>query len=223
MLGSLQTQPLVAFQSAQRQQVVRPVQLRSCRQQGARGSAAASISCMRGAPVCPQRPCRGRPLSRAAAAAQADSSSAAQETAQPETWYALVANANFMFNDVQNEALAEQLREKKRFYGEQKKDLDFFVVSEPAWLDEKFSSQAKRVGRPCAALVSTDQQWITFMKLRLDRVLKLELTGLTRQEVFKSLGPVPEFTPPEKWTAPYSPYRKGWWEAFMPDKLGLVE
>lgn len=36
-----------------------------------------------------------------------------------ETWYALVANANFMFNDVQNEALAEQLREKKRFYGEQ--------------------------------------------------------------------------------------------------------
>lgn len=36
-----------------------------------------------------------------------------------EKWYALVANATFMFNDVQNEALAEQLREKKRFYGEQ--------------------------------------------------------------------------------------------------------
>ena len=36
-----------------------------------------------------------------------------------ETWYALVANSEFMFNDVQNEALAEQLREKKRFYGEQ--------------------------------------------------------------------------------------------------------
>jgi len=30
-----------------------------------------------------------------------------------------VANSEFMFNDVQNEALAEQLREKKRFYGEQ--------------------------------------------------------------------------------------------------------
>ena len=48
-----------------------------------------------------------------------------------------------------------------------------------------------------------------FMKLRLDRVLKLELTGLSRQEVFQSGGPVPDFTPPEKWTAPYSPYRKG--------------
>ena len=43
----------------------------------------------------------------------------------------------------------------------QKKELDFFLVSEPAWLDEKFSSQAAKVGRPCAALVSTDQQWIT--------------------------------------------------------------
>jgi hypothetical protein len=36
-----------------------------------------------------------------------------------EVWYALVANSEFMFNDAQNEALAEQLREKKRFYGEQ--------------------------------------------------------------------------------------------------------
>ena len=30
-----------------------------------------------------------------------------------------MANSEFMFNDAQNEALAEQLREKKRFYGEQ--------------------------------------------------------------------------------------------------------
>lgn len=142
---------------------------------------------------------------------------AQQEQGQSETWYALVANATFMFNDVQNEALAEQLREKKRFYNEQGKAMDFFLVSEPAWLDERFSSQAAQVGRPCAALVSTDRQWITFMKLRLDRVLKLELTGLDRKAVFQSNGPVPEFTPPEKWTAPYSPYRQGWWEAFMPD------
>lgn len=47
------------------------------------------------------------------------------------------------------------------------------------------------------------------MKLRLDRVLKLELTGLSKEAVLQSDGPVPEFTPPEKWTAPYSPYRKG--------------
>ena len=38
---------------------------------------------------------------------------------QEETWHALVANAEFFFNDAQNEALAEQLREKRRFYREQ--------------------------------------------------------------------------------------------------------
>jgi hypothetical protein len=60
----------------------------------------------------------------------------------------------------------------------------------------------------CALL--NPKPWVfRFMKLRLDRVLKLELTGLSRQEVFQSGGPVPDFTPPEKWTAPYSPYRKG--------------
>ena len=60
------------------------------------------------------------------------------------------------------------------------------------------------------------------MKLRLDRVLRLQLDDVTAAEVFESAGPVPEFKPLEKWTAPYSPYAYGWWEAFMPDKLGLV-
>jgi Protein of unknown function (DUF2488) len=43
----------------------------------------------------------------------------------------------------------------------QSKDLDFFIISEPAWLDGKYSSLAKQVQRPCAALVFTDQMWIT--------------------------------------------------------------
>lgn len=34
-------------------------------------------------------------------------------------WYALVCNAEFLLNDIQNEAVAEQLREKRRFFGEQ--------------------------------------------------------------------------------------------------------
>ena len=76
-------------------------------------------------------------------------------------WYALVANAEFMLHDVQNEALAEQLRERRRLFGEQGRKLDFFLVSEPAWLDAKFPAEAQRVRRPCVALVSTDKIWIT--------------------------------------------------------------
>jgi len=77
---------------------------------------------------------------------------------QPE-WYALVARAEFFFADVQNEALAEQLRELKRYYEESNREMDFFFVSEPAWLD-KFP-EAKSVKRPSVALISTDRQWIT--------------------------------------------------------------
>lgn len=79
---------------------------------------------------------------------------------QPE-WFALVARAEFFFNDVQNEALAEQLRELKRYYEENGRPLDFFFVSEPAWLS-KFP-EAASVKRPCVALVSTDKQWITYV------------------------------------------------------------
>ncbi|CAK0760523.1 hypothetical protein CVIRNUC_002778 [Coccomyxa viridis] len=138
---------------------------------------------------------------------------------QQAKWYVLVANAEFMLHDVQNEAFAEQLRERVRLFGEKNRKLDFFLVSEPTWLDTMFPQEAKRVGRPCVALVSTDKIWITFMKLRLDRVMKLELGEMTPEKALDSGAPVPEFPPLDrtKWTAPYSPYKPGWWKAFEPD------
>ena len=66
-----------------------------------------------------------------------------------------------MFNGAQNEALAEQLRELRRYYGEVDREVDFFFVSEPAWLD-KFP-ETKKVQRPCVALVSTDKKWMTYV------------------------------------------------------------
>lgn len=78
-------------------------------------------------------------------------------------WYAIVANAQFMLHDVQNESFAEQLREKARLYKEQGKEIDFFLVSEPAWLDTAFPSEAKQVGRPCVALVCKNKTWATYV------------------------------------------------------------
>lgn len=76
-------------------------------------------------------------------------------------WFAVVASAEFMLHDVQNEAFAEQLRERRRLLLERDTEVNFFLVSEPAWLDEKFADKAKQVRRPCVALISTDKQWIT--------------------------------------------------------------
>jgi hypothetical protein len=53
------------------------------------------------------------------------------------------------------------------------------------------------------------------MKLRLDRVLKLDLGRMGIDEATKSDAPLPTFTPPAVWRAPYSPYEYGWWSIFM--------
>lgn len=55
----------------------------------------------------------------------------------------------------------------------------------------------------------------SFMKLRLDRVLKMDLGKMDIDTATKSTAPVPELKPKEAWIAPYSQYAPGWWEVFM--------
>uniref|UniRef100_A0A7R9YQR7 Uncharacterized protein n=1 Tax=Chlamydomonas euryale TaxID=1486919 RepID=A0A7R9YQR7_9CHLO len=149
----------------------------------------------------------------AAAAAEAATTQGATAT----QYYAVVANMNFFFNDVQNESIAEQLRERVRFFKEINREIDFWLVPEPKWLDSKYPDLAKKVARPCVALVSTDKVWITFMKTRLDRVLRIELGAMEASEALAVGGEIPEkFEKPAKWTAPYSPYSAGWWNVFLP-------
>jgi len=53
------------------------------------------------------------------------------------------------------------------------------------------------------------------MKLRLDRVLKLDLGNMSIDDATKSTASVPDFKQTGKWTAPYSPYAPGWWDMFI--------
>ncbi len=57
----------------------------------------------------------------------------------------------------------------------------------------------------------------SFMKLRLDRVLKIDLKGLPESEVLASGEALPDFKPSGKWTAPYARYTPGWWNVFLPN------
>lgn len=53
------------------------------------------------------------------------------------------------------------------------------------------------------------------MKLRLDRVLKGEITVDSPKEALTGkLGTV-EFERPEKWIAPYPSYESDWWTPFL--------
>lgn len=178
---------------------------RVSRQQAKQGASSSCPSVLR-----PQQIQRSSPIVSVAA----QEAPASQATATK--WIGLVANAEFFCNDVQNEPLAEQLRERVRYFKEIDRPIDFYLVPNPTWLDAKFPQQAKQVKRPCMALVSTDEQWMTFMKLRLDRVLKVDLSALSKDEVMAAGEELPDFKKPEKWTAPYSMYTPGWWKLFYP-------
>ncbi|KAG0583797.1 hypothetical protein KC19_3G163900 [Ceratodon purpureus] len=133
-------------------------------------------------------------------------------TSQKTTYYYLIANAKFMLDD--EEHFQEQMQEKLRMYGERKKEQDFWIVIEPEFLD-KHPEVAKRVSRPAVALVSTDKVWITFMKLRLDRVLKGEISVDSPKEALTGKLTAVKFEKPEKWIAVYPKYEGDWWTPFL--------
>jgi hypothetical protein len=71
------------------------------------------------------------------------------------------------------EPLDEVLRERVRNYGEQGKEIDFWLVRRPAFLEApELAAVASAVPRPAAAVVSTDATFITFLKLRLEFVAR---------------------------------------------------
>ncbi|MAS28951.1 MULTISPECIES: MgPME-cyclase complex family protein [unclassified Synechococcus] len=84
------------------------------------------------------------------------------------TYHFVAASERFL---TQEEPLEEVLKERRRNYAEQGKDIDFWLVRHPAFLQAaELSSIAAKVPTPSAAVVSTDPRFITFMKLRLEFV-----------------------------------------------------
>ena len=86
------------------------------------------------------------------------------------TYFFVAASERFL---TEEEPLEEVLRERVRDYQEKGKDIDFWLVRRPAFLDSpELSVVKKEVPDPSAAVVSTDATFITFMKLRLEFVLE---------------------------------------------------
>ncbi|ONK78180.1 uncharacterized protein A4U43_C02F15380 [Asparagus officinalis] len=143
-----------------------------------------------------------------------------QDQEKPKKYYFLVANAKFMLDE--EEHFRELLFERLRNYGERNKEQDFWLVIEPKFL-ERFPEVTKRLKRPAVALVSTDSNWITFMKLRLDRVLAENFEAESFAKAMVSNPIDLQFEKPEKWVAPYPKYEYGWWESFLPKETSKTE
>ena len=86
------------------------------------------------------------------------------------TYHFVAASERFL---TEEEPLDEVLKERRRHYAEEGKEIDFWLVRRPAFLQApEMAAVAQQVPQPSAAVVSTDPTFITFMKLRLEFVLE---------------------------------------------------
>ncbi|MEB3274526.1 MAG: MgPME-cyclase complex family protein [Prochlorothrix sp.] len=86
-----------------------------------------------------------------------------------QTYYYVAASQKFLCDD---EPLDEVFRERQRNYQEQEKEIDFWLVKQPAFLDAPALASVKaKCPQPAAAIISTDRSFITWLKLRLEFVL----------------------------------------------------
>ena len=85
------------------------------------------------------------------------------------TYYYVLASQKFLTED---EPIDEIFKERTRNYQENEKEIDFWLVKQPAFLDAPEMAATKaQCPLPAAAIVSTNKQFITWLKLRLEYVI----------------------------------------------------
>jgi len=84
------------------------------------------------------------------------------------TYFFVAASEKFLTVE---EPLEEILNERKRNYKENSKEIDFWLLKNPSFLQTvQFSDLISKIPSPPAVVLSTDKKFITFLKLRLEFV-----------------------------------------------------
>jgi hypothetical protein len=86
-----------------------------------------------------------------------------------QTYYYLLASRQYILEE---EPTEEVLRERTRHYQEQEKELDFWLIHQPAFLEAPEMAAVKaKCPQPAVAIVSSERSFITWLKLRLEYVI----------------------------------------------------
>lgn len=86
-----------------------------------------------------------------------------------QTYYYVLASQRFLLEE---EPIEEVLKERTRDYHEKEKEIDFWLVKQPAFLEAPQMQEIKnQCPQPAAAIISTNSQFITWLKLRLEFVI----------------------------------------------------
>ncbi|BAZ46547.1 hypothetical protein NIES4102_35830 [Chondrocystis sp. NIES-4102] len=84
------------------------------------------------------------------------------------TYYYVAASQKFL---LQEEPFEEVLKERTRNYQERNKEIDFWLIKQPAFLEAPEMAQVKaKIPQPAAAVITTCEQLATWLKLRLEYV-----------------------------------------------------
>lgn len=85
------------------------------------------------------------------------------------TYYYVLASQKFL---IEEEPLDEVFRERTRDYQEKNKEIDFWLIKQPAFLEaSEFASIKAKCPQPSAAIISTHKEFISWLKLRLEYVI----------------------------------------------------
>ena len=91
------------------------------------------------------------------------------------TYYYVAASQKFLLEE---EPFEEVIEERIRNYKERGQEIDFWFIKQPAFLEAPEMSDAKaKIPQPSAAVVTTNKQLATWLKLRLEYVLTGEFTA----------------------------------------------
>jgi hypothetical protein len=101
------------------------------------------------------------------------------------TYYFVAASDRFLFTE---EPTDEVITERIRNYQENEKEIDFWVVKSPAFLNlSGLESVKAQVPTPAAAIVSTNKSFIVWLKLRLEFVITGEFESNDQASAIASL------------------------------------
>ena len=106
------------------------------------------------------------------------------------TYHYVLASQKFLLEE---EPFEEVLKERIRNYQEKNKEIDFWLVKQPAFLEApEFQEIKAKCPQPAVAVISTNKQFITWLKLRLEYVLtgEFEAPSATIPDAIASLTPV---------------------------------
>jgi hypothetical protein len=88
------------------------------------------------------------------------------------TYYYVAASQKFLLEE---EPFEEVIEERIRNYQERNQEIDFWFIKQPAFLLAPEMAELKRkIPQPSAAVITTNKQLATWLKLRLEYVLSGE-------------------------------------------------